>query len=370
MIGMNWLETVFQRYTGPKAGMRRRLLIVDGHSSHVNMRFINRCDELHILLLILPPHSTHRLQPLDVSLFAPLAIYYTNGLNSLLNKSLGMINITKRTFWSVFWPAWRQAFTTNNITSGFAKTGIWPYNPSIVLDVIMKKPPSTLMESSQILKTPLTCRAVRRIHRVYIFEPQTLLMSKILHANERLAAEHAIDQHVISGLLEAFKYEKKRRQKGKRLNLLGQEESGPQFFSPSRVQAAREYQALKDENEILHRQGIEERKAEKAAKKKQKEEEKTRKAAAFAEKKRIALETKAMKAAERQAQLELREAAKGEKKEQLQLQKKSTMQFKVQKRQKKEVRRPTTMEKTVDVEKVVLHSSKGRQLQRNKRYCD
>ena len=105
MIGLNWLTTVFQRYTGPKAGIRRHLLLINGHSSHVNMKFINKCDELRILLLILPSHSTHRLQPLNVSLFAPLANFYTTGLNALLNKSLGIVSMSKRAFWSIFLPA-------------------------------------------------------------------------------------------------------------------------------------------------------------------------------------------------------------------------------------------------------------------------
>ena len=85
-IGLNWLKQVFERYTAPKTKGRRRLLIVDGHSSYVNMKFINLCDQLRILLLVLPSHSTHRLQPLDVSLFASLASYYTDGLNQLLNQ--------------------------------------------------------------------------------------------------------------------------------------------------------------------------------------------------------------------------------------------------------------------------------------------
>ena len=76
-MGRNWLEQVFHRCTVKKAGNRRRLLLVDGHSSHVNMQFIDRCDSLRILLLILPPHTTHRLQPLDVGLFSPLSTYYT-----------------------------------------------------------------------------------------------------------------------------------------------------------------------------------------------------------------------------------------------------------------------------------------------------
>ena len=76
LASLTWLITVFQRYTNKKAGNKRRLLIVDGHSSHVNMKFIDLCDSLNIILLILPPHSTHRLQPLNIGLFKPLATFY------------------------------------------------------------------------------------------------------------------------------------------------------------------------------------------------------------------------------------------------------------------------------------------------------
>ena len=69
--------------------------------------------------------------------------------------------------------------------------------------------------------------------------------------------------------------EKKKRRKGKKLNLLGQKDSRPQFFNLLKVQTAREFQALKKENKIIERQEIEERKAQKAIKKQQKEEEKT-----------------------------------------------------------------------------------------------
>ena len=97
-MGRNWLKQVFHRCTVKKANNRRRLLLVDGHSSHVNMQFINLCDSLRILILILPPHTTHRLQPLDVGLFSPLANYYTQGLNELIFNNLNAIGITKRSF--------------------------------------------------------------------------------------------------------------------------------------------------------------------------------------------------------------------------------------------------------------------------------
>jgi hypothetical protein len=72
-LGLQWLIKVFDPYTRTKAGRGKRLLIVDGHSSHVNMKFLDAADRLRIIVHIMPPHSTHRLQPLDVGLFGPLA---------------------------------------------------------------------------------------------------------------------------------------------------------------------------------------------------------------------------------------------------------------------------------------------------------
>jgi hypothetical protein len=60
-IGLSWLKTVFQRYTKLARATTKRLLIVDGHSSHVNMAFIDFADKHGIIILILPPHTTHRL---------------------------------------------------------------------------------------------------------------------------------------------------------------------------------------------------------------------------------------------------------------------------------------------------------------------
>ena len=109
---------------------------MDGHSSHVNMAFLNKYDELRILVLILPPHSTHRLQPLDVGLFQPLSTAYSQEVNNFLTNGLGIVLITKRRFWLLFLPAWEKAFTEENIKSAFAKAGIWPVDQKRVVDTI------------------------------------------------------------------------------------------------------------------------------------------------------------------------------------------------------------------------------------------
>ena len=40
-MGLAWLEQVFKRYTKPIRTTTKRLLIVNGHSSYVNMKFVD-----------------------------------------------------------------------------------------------------------------------------------------------------------------------------------------------------------------------------------------------------------------------------------------------------------------------------------------
>jgi hypothetical protein len=82
------------------------------------------------------------------------------------------------------------------------------------------------------------------------------LIAKLFRANEKLVSQHSIDQHLLKGLANALKTKKKRRKRDKRLNLIGQEEGGPQFFSPSQIEAARAQQVLKDAKEAQKQQSI------------------------------------------------------------------------------------------------------------------
>ena len=54
------------------------MLILDGHTSYISTAAIEFCISQNIILLCLPAHTTHLLQPLDVGVFAPLATAYQN----------------------------------------------------------------------------------------------------------------------------------------------------------------------------------------------------------------------------------------------------------------------------------------------------
>jgi hypothetical protein len=101
-VGLAWLEQVFERFTKQKARRSYRLLILDGHGSHLTTDFIDFCDGNRILLAIFPPHSTHSLQPLDVVLFGPLSKFYAQNLDRHLHRSQGITRITKCDFFENF----------------------------------------------------------------------------------------------------------------------------------------------------------------------------------------------------------------------------------------------------------------------------
>ena len=209
---MDWLEKVFERHTAAKAGRGHRLLIVDGHSSHVNITFLDWADTHQKIVHIMPLHSTHKLQPLDVGLFGPSSMAYSKQINKLMHESLRMVSMTKWFFYSLFWEAWIEAFTNQRVLHAFEKTGIWPHEPEKVLSQIRKPPPEPepSTPSRDVLKTPKTIHAIHCAHNLYWQNPKTPVLNKILDANIQLAAQVAIQTHIIRGLNNALKMEKKK----------------------------------------------------------------------------------------------------------------------------------------------------------------
>jgi hypothetical protein len=76
-----WLTTLFEPETR-RNDRKRRLVLLDGHGSHLTARFIAFCLDKNIDLVVLPPHTSHILQPLDVGVFSPLK----RGLSAEIEK--------------------------------------------------------------------------------------------------------------------------------------------------------------------------------------------------------------------------------------------------------------------------------------------
>ncbi|KAK4098673.1 DDE-domain-containing protein, partial [Parathielavia hyrcaniae] len=65
-LTFEWLQEVFEPQTRNRTVGQYRLLILDGHGSHLTPAFDKFCTEHRILTECMPPHSSHYLQPLDV----------------------------------------------------------------------------------------------------------------------------------------------------------------------------------------------------------------------------------------------------------------------------------------------------------------
>jgi hypothetical protein len=60
-ISLRWLEKLFIPTTSSRIKGVYRLLILDGHGSHLTPRFDEICEENKIILIYMPPHSSYLL---------------------------------------------------------------------------------------------------------------------------------------------------------------------------------------------------------------------------------------------------------------------------------------------------------------------
>jgi hypothetical protein len=115
-LGIAWLKH-FDLHTKLRTQGTRRLLILDSHESHRSARFNNLATEKGIILLYMPAHASHLLQPLDVGCFGPLKTAYGHEIESLARNHIN--HITKLEFLLAFRAAFYKAFTEKNICLSF-----------------------------------------------------------------------------------------------------------------------------------------------------------------------------------------------------------------------------------------------------------
>ena len=77
-----WLKDHFDVLTWPNNLLQYCLLLLNGHSSHKTFEFLSYSHQHQIVVFCLPAHTTHKLQPLDVSCFQSLKAYYQQGVKN------------------------------------------------------------------------------------------------------------------------------------------------------------------------------------------------------------------------------------------------------------------------------------------------
>jgi hypothetical protein len=207
-INLYWIKTVFNPATKARAAGLPRLLISDGFGTHESADLQRFCYEENIRLARLPSHTSHKLQPCDVGPFGPLKIYYREEVERMYRAGIKMIG--KPHFTQLYDRARKRAFTERNIRSGYRKTGLYPYDPNVVLDTI--DCPSSVGERQEvetiqpiqqhpIISTPMTSQnlaALReRVHKDLqkggpLDTPSKLRIYKLANAAEVGFAERSL----------------------------------------------------------------------------------------------------------------------------------------------------------------------------------
>ncbi|XP_049796624.1 uncharacterized protein LOC126213079 [Schistocerca nitens] len=122
----------FHKYVKCSA-QHKALIIMDNHDSHISLESLHFAKENGITLLTIPPHTSHKIQPLDRSVYGPLKAYYNSAAGDWMTahpgKTISIYDISE-----IFGRAFPKAFTPSNVISGFRVSGIWPFNSDIFTD--------------------------------------------------------------------------------------------------------------------------------------------------------------------------------------------------------------------------------------------
>jgi hypothetical protein len=236
--GLEWLQRVFDPQSRTKVNGEYRLLVCDGHDSHISRNFIAFCIQNKIALLILPPHTSHILQPLDISIFGPLKKRLTAALQPLSQAQL--VRIQKIDWLEAYKLARSEACTIQNIKSAWRGSGMIPFNPIRALRTIDQDTPAlletpatpsrfdifdqvfinssppdigALHKANELLKTTLRSRTT-------IDSPIRGYIEKLVSGTERLHTQNTIHQHDARNLRSILK-KCTTRKSGRRLVLSG-----------------------------------------------------------------------------------------------------------------------------------------------------
>jgi hypothetical protein len=106
------------------------LLILDNHSSHKTIHVYEFCKRNSIVLVSIPRHTSHRMQPLDITFFGPLKCAFNTECDCFM-KSHPHRKITPYELAGIFNKAYIRVAAIEKAVAGFSSTGIrvYPLDP-------------------------------------------------------------------------------------------------------------------------------------------------------------------------------------------------------------------------------------------------
>ena len=135
MNGECWLQTIQHIHEKTNSTPENKiLLIMDNAECHMTIGAVKYAIDNGIVIVTLPPHTTARLQPLDVSIYGPFKTCYRVMVHDY-QLSHPHTPIREQQVPEMACNAWIKACTPANVLSGFRSTGIWPINRDIFTEL-------------------------------------------------------------------------------------------------------------------------------------------------------------------------------------------------------------------------------------------
>lgn len=106
------------------------LLLLDNHESHCSLTGVLFAREHGIIMLTFPPHTTHRLQPLNVEGFGLFKAQCRAAQNDWMMQHPGRRN-TIDDLPKISCEPFARSFNEKNIKSAFKKCGVYPMNRDV-----------------------------------------------------------------------------------------------------------------------------------------------------------------------------------------------------------------------------------------------
>jgi hypothetical protein len=128
---LNLVKHVVSRVKPSKE--RPVVLLLDNHDSHLSIAALDYRKENGVSVLSFRPHCSHKLQPLDGSVYGPLKTYVNRACDAWIINHPGQI-MTIYDLPVIINTSLIFAATPANIKAGFLATGIFPCNGDVFPD--------------------------------------------------------------------------------------------------------------------------------------------------------------------------------------------------------------------------------------------
>jgi hypothetical protein len=186
--------------------------------------------------------------------------------------------MNKLQFYKLFKIAFNKAFCERNIRSSWKQTGLYPLDPSQVLNQLSTKQipsqnrPTSASSGSYSVISLSDWKKINQVVKEAVGDILRYKGRQILKHYHTLQAENTLLKAQVKGLQEAVRIEKKQRRPRKTLFKELRVDNGNTaiFFSPAKISAARELQVKKAREE---EEAQEKKKQEKLQRQQRKEEQ-------------------------------------------------------------------------------------------------